>query len=296
MSDEKATRMTPQQAELVLRALDGEKLPTSTAEAKKVLRALFTARYGQPDRWGNFKVGDSQRLQLGDVVVRLQSKHSKEAGGAWFNVQSKPLIDYSIGVIALAARTLGREELAARATTKKSGRADARKTAATKRAVVASKRDAAENGPGFYVRNKARSIHGITADHERPFGTLEEAITFAKKRYADFMSMRFDYLLPVTVVRAGSRHDALFGDPWVYWIDGKSRGQPVDPRQLAMGFSSGRAHLYHTFRSIPVGGVFRFRDNQAIYRKVDTSKYVLVGGDKTVYTQTRDKQVTYVTD
>lgn len=44
---------------------------------------------------------------------------------------------------------------------------------------------------------------------------------------------------------------------------------------------------------MPIGGVFRFHDDAAIY---DKNKYVLVGGDKTVYTQTRDKQVTYVTN
>lgn len=294
---EQQPKMTEREAALVLDALGSPpRLPSSTGDAKRVLRAFFTARHGHPDKWGNFKIGDSQRIQLGDVVVRVQNKHSKEAGGAWFNVQSKPLIDYSIAVVAMAARILGRQELVELAGKKRGARADSRKTAATKRAVEASKRDAAENGPGFYVRNKARSIHGITADHERPFPSLDAAITFAKKRYEDFMSMKFDYLLPVTVVHASSRHEALFGDPWVYWINGKFRGHPVDPRQMSMGFSSGRAHLRHTFRSMPIGGVFRFHDDVAIYRKVDSNKYVLVGGDKTVFTQVRDKRVTYVTD
>jgi hypothetical protein len=336
----KPPKMTEQEAARVLEALGSPpRLPSSAGDGKRVLRAFFTARHGHPDKWGNFKISDSQRIQLGDVVVRVQNKHSKEAGGGWFNVQSKPIIDYSIAVAAMAAKILGREELVALAGRKRGARADAKKNAATKRAAAASKREIAENGPGFYVRNRARSIHGITADHERPFPTLEEAISFAKKRYEDFTSMRFDYLLPVTVVRASSRHEALFGDNHVYWIDGKFRGHPVDPRQLAMGFSGGRTpppippggfrpapkggwipegstvgpqgtkfdmkfsgrsggrgHLRHTFRSMPIGGVFRFRDDIAIYRKVDTNKYVLVGGDKTVYTQTRDKQVTYVTD
>lgn len=251
MSDQ--PKMTEREATLVLDALGSPpRLPSSTGDGKRVLRAFFTARHGHPDKWGNFKIGNSQRIQLGDVVVRVQNKHSKEAGGAWFNVQSKPIIDYSIAVVAMAARVLGRQELAELARTKRSGREGARKTAATKRAAVASKREAAENGPGFYVRNKARSIHGITADHERPFPSLDAAISFARKRYDDFMAMRFDYLLPVTVVQASSRHEALFGDPHVYWINGKFRGHPVDPRQTTMGFSSGRyASRAHTSGTPP---------------------------------------------
>jgi hypothetical protein len=41
----------------------------------------------------------------------------------------------------------------------------------------------------------------------------------------------FDYLLPVVVIESRSRYEAEANEGNVLWIDGRSKGPTVDPRQ-----------------------------------------------------------------
>lgn len=238
--------MTRETAERTLRVAGG-KLPSSTAEAKVVIRAVLNDRYGAPDRWGNFKISPDHRIQIGEKVVREQKKHTADAGGAWFNVDSKSLIEYSLSLVASAAKTLGDDKLFERARTRKKTRA----ATSDKRARASAAEDKVKNGPGFYVLNEGTEGRTI-ADHEKPFSGLEEAIAFAHKRFSDFVGMKFTYLLPVRVVYAPTREAAVGYGPLgmgrdpslhVYWVNGKFRGHSPDPRQATMGFSGGRSHF-----------------------------------------------------
>lgn len=93
------------------------------------------------------------------------------------------------------------------------------------------------DGPGFYVTNVYTG--GVTrsrvADHEQPFPTYEEAEEFAVQRLRRFtIDFDFQYLLPVAVVEAESRQDAERNIGHVWWVDGKFRGPPADPRQASL--------------------------------------------------------------
>lgn len=98
-----------------------------------------------------------------------------------------------------------------------------------------------EGGPGFYVTNNytGAGLRSRVADHPEPFPTYETAEEWAWGRYRHLLEMRLDYLLPVDVVEAPSRHDAesLGGLSHVWWRNGKHLGPPVDPRQEGLRFS-----------------------------------------------------------
>lgn len=103
--------------------------------------------------------------------------------------------------------------------------------AAVKRAAVAS----SKNGPGFYVTNvDLKSAFSITADHAYPFADYESAETSAIERLRHFVSLKLDYLLPVKIIEASSRMDAILGKGHTWWINGKKKGPPVDPRQMRL--------------------------------------------------------------
>jgi len=105
------------------------------------------------------------------------------------------------------------------------------------------------NGPGFYVTNAYAGFGARTrvADHDAPFPTYEKAEEFAWDRYKHFLEMQFTYLLPVIIIEASKREDAEghafitredlahpYGRGHVWWIDGKFKGPPVDPRQISL--------------------------------------------------------------
>jgi hypothetical protein len=89
------------------------------------------------------------------------------------------------------------------------------------------------DGPGFYVTNgfTGSTIASRVADHPKPFATYEQAEDLADKKYREFVRYRFNYLLPVLVIEAASRGDAEEGRGDVLWVDGRSKGPAVDPRQ-----------------------------------------------------------------
>lgn len=113
--------------------------------------------------------------------------------------------------------------------------ASGRAKAAEKRAQLSAKND----GPGFYVTNEYTGslIRHRIADHERPFATLDEAVDFAQKRYVRFVQdFDFRYLLPIVVIEAASRDDAMLNAGHVWWINCDMKGPPVDPRQERFAF------------------------------------------------------------
>jgi hypothetical protein len=112
-------------------------------------------------------------------------------------------------------------------------------TSRTKAEAKRQERARTNDGPGFYVTNNYTG--GVTrsrvADHERPFETYEAAEEFAVRRLRHLtVEFDFQYLLPVVVIEAESRHAAEQNDGHVWWVDGKFRGPAVDPRQTGFGF------------------------------------------------------------
>jgi hypothetical protein len=90
------------------------------------------------------------------------------------------------------------------------------------------------DGPGFYVTSgyTASSFRTRIADHPKPFETYEQAEEFAARRLQRFKEFSFDYLLPVVVIESRSRYEAEANEGDVLWIDGRSKGPSVDPRQM----------------------------------------------------------------
>ena len=87
-----------------------------------------------------------------------------------------------------------------------------------------------DDGPGFYVVN--RTTHGATlAAQLGPFDDFSRAEDAAQDRYNEFVSMSFTYLLPVAVIESRSRLAAEMEQGHVWWINGKHKGPPIDPRQ-----------------------------------------------------------------
>jgi len=130
-------------------------------------------------------------------------------------------------------------------TAKAASRKKAAAKGAEKRKVEAERRD----GPGFYVTNvySGPGLRSRIADHETPFATFERAEEFAWDRLNYFLGMKLNYLLPVVVIETESREDAEghvsitrenfahpYGKGHVWWIDGKRKGPPVDPRQTSL--------------------------------------------------------------
>lgn len=127
-------------------------------------------------------------------------------------------------------------------------RADAAKRARAARAAkpkpaqraFGSRKDERKNddGPGLYITNQY--LGGIPG-HSRaaelgPFDNLDLAEDSAWARYNEFRGMSLDYLLPVKVIESRSRREAEADVGHTWWIDGRRKGPPVDPRQTGFGF------------------------------------------------------------
>jgi hypothetical protein len=107
------------------------------------------------------------------------------------------------------------------------------------RDVVNYKGEKKGDGPGYYITNRyvgTSFISGQRAAELGPFDNLDLAEDAAWARYNEFRSMSFDYLLPVKIIRATSRHKAENDEGHTWWIDGKRKGPPVDPRQAKFNF------------------------------------------------------------
>ena len=93
-------------------------------------------------------------------------------------------------------------------------------------------------GPGLYVVNANAGGESLLeksrlANHG-PYKTLDEAIERAWATYQEYLHMRFEYLLPVQVVEGPSKDAVERGGGYVWWINGRRRGAPANPRQLRM--------------------------------------------------------------
>jgi len=98
-----------------------------------------------------------------------------------------------------------------------------------------------EDGPGYYVTNGYTGSGSIfrtrIADHPKPFPTYEKAEEFAVRRLHHLtVEYSFHYLLPVAIIESPSRQAAEQNEGYVWRVDGKYKGPPVDPRQAAFNF------------------------------------------------------------
>jgi len=95
-----------------------------------------------------------------------------------------------------------------------------------------------DDGPGLYITNQY--LGGIPGHHRAaelgPFDNLDLAEDSAWARYGEFRQMSLDYLLPVKVIEAKNRREAEADKGHVWWIDGRRKGPPVDPRQTGFAF------------------------------------------------------------
>jgi hypothetical protein len=104
-------------------------------------------------------------------------------------------------------------------------------------------RDDRGDGPGLYVTN-GKLMGSMLSDVTRgrvaelgPYESMDDAEEAAWRRFDEFRSMSFDYLRPVKIIESPNRASAERDQGHVWWIDGRRKGPPVDPRQL--GFHNG---------------------------------------------------------
>jgi hypothetical protein len=146
-----------------------------------------------------------------------------EASDAYFTVSGDSIESISQEPFISIEKAAKRSEGLARQRSKKSDRREAH----------AKESD----GPGYYVTNEyvGSSVYrNRVADHPRPFEHYEQAEEFAVRRLQHFREFSFDYLLPVLVISSQSRQAAEEGSGDVLWMDGRSRGPAVDPRQQSL--------------------------------------------------------------
>jgi hypothetical protein len=115
-------------------------------------------------------------------------------------------------------------------------KAERRREGLAKSAARRGDRRKAGDGPGLYVTNgfTGSAYRTRVADHPGPFPSYEQAEEFALGRFRHLMGLSLDYLLPVLVIQANSRHEAEAGSGDVLWADGKATGPAVDPRQTSL--------------------------------------------------------------
>ncbi len=179
---------------------------------------------------------ENWRLDLGGArTARLE----RRIGGSWTGF-SEPLyyghvrspefakkwVDWAVATIR-AGRAAGPEPLPV--PTEK----DARQ--ATIREEKRRVEHQVKNGPGFYVTNAGRSsvLGGRIANHG-PYATLDEATDKAWDTLREYLQQKFTYLLPVEVIQGASRSLVEHGKGTTWWVDGKRKAAPPDPRQVRM--------------------------------------------------------------
>lgn len=94
--------------------------------------------------------------------------------------------------------------------------------------------------PGFYI-----TPHGYLDEAKGPFDTFDQAEDAAWEYLRSNEHQRFQKECalegvkcpPVRIIESKNISSALLGEGHVWWIDGKRKGVPTDPRQL--GFTNG---------------------------------------------------------
>jgi hypothetical protein len=179
-------------------------------------------RSGQPE----------MRVDFGRKAARLEEKYA----GAWRGIsetlyygQITDLLAQSWAVWALA-----------RASGFKAGpeprleRTEAQKKALEKGRAKSAAERKRTHGPGFYVTNATTYSLKRATNQDEPYRTLGEAIEAAWRRYEEYLSSKFTYLLPVEVIGSDSREDAEHGRGYVWWVDGKKKAPPPHPGQMGL--------------------------------------------------------------
>jgi len=251
-------KLTPETAEKINNYVcSSGKLPSTTGEARTLLRFWLSATGLVEDRWGNYalppgKNGEPRRYQFGDKVLRLQWR----SDSGWHNARSWPLMDAALLLIEAAAKATKKgffctshegdcravPEMGAvcaqeRVLEQLEAKKGKRKASSSKAAERRKKEQELRDGPGFYVVWSGSG--GRLADHERPFATVEEAIDLGRKKIWEAQTFG---LGPLIVIESPSRQDAVRTMGHVWWRNGRYVGQPADPRQLRLaGMVSGRS-------------------------------------------------------
>jgi hypothetical protein len=166
------------------------------------------------------------------IAIYLKSGYTLESSSPGFLVRRGNTIENltSKPVITEAKATRAKKAQAARA---------ARPPRPAPRAFGSRVGERNDNGPGLYITNQYTG--GIPGSHRAadlgPFDDMDRAEESAWGRYKEFLDMSFQYLLPVKIIESASRElaEADVGHTW--WIDGRRKGPPVDPRQAGFQFS-----------------------------------------------------------
>ena len=91
-----------------------------------------------------------------------------------------------------------------------------------------------KHGPGYYVTNSGLSGVGFRIANHGPYKTLEEAADKAWETLQGYLQQKLQYLLPVEVVQGKTRRSVEMGEGYTWWVNGKRKGEPADPRQMRM--------------------------------------------------------------
>jgi hypothetical protein len=111
----------------------------------------------------------------------------------------------------------------------------ARETRPSSPAPSTGRKEARKNdGPGLYITNQHLGNH--RAAELGPYDNMNLAEEAAWTRYNEFLVMNFQYLLPVKIIESANRRKAEYDFGHVWWVDGRRKGPPVDPRQTGFNF------------------------------------------------------------
>jgi hypothetical protein len=89
----------------------------------------------------------------------------------------------------------------------------------------------ASQEPGYYIVEDDELV-----DDDRPYATVDAAVEDASAVDALASQNKISVKRPLKVVEASSSRAAARGEGHVWWLDGKFKGPPVDPKQTGFGF------------------------------------------------------------
>lgn len=102
--------MEPQAARELIAAHGSAPTRLTVRSAVALLRAYLSGSGLAADRWGNYPLGADRRWHFSAQNLQLQEKYQ----GSWMNVESKPVLDAALAVLAEAATSAGDEACARR--------------------------------------------------------------------------------------------------------------------------------------------------------------------------------------
>jgi hypothetical protein len=216
---------------------------------QEILKAVLAAGLRWDQRAKNaYKVPgvDTWRIDLsGARTARLESKHGTWSGYSdplYYGQVKSP--EYARQWVEWAAATMRAGRAAGPEPKPVMTESDVKKRESQQARQALTKET--KHGRGFYVVNVnanagAFSTKKLVANFG-PLTSRDEAIDKAWDLFRQYVEMQFGYLLPVKVVEARSRDEAEQGNGYVWWVDGKRKAAPVDPRQTQMFANYRRRH------------------------------------------------------